>query len=198
MISAVKEFSVSKKPHGAGKSSIDLVDIDLLFNELDLQKDSVFLDVACGAGAYTLAASKIIDDSGQIHAFDLWEQGIDALKQQARSNNITNIEACIADVSEHIPLENGSIDIALTAMVLHDLMRDHTETGALKELRRVIKDHGKLCVIEFKKMDGPPGPPIEIRLSPEKLEELLVPYGFRSLKSLDLGPFSYLSVFTLT
>ena len=187
---------MSPKPHGAGKNTFDIVNSSLLFSEIGLQKGSTFLDVACGFGAYSLAVSEIIGDSGKIHAFDLWEKGIDELRQQTQASGITNIDARIADVSKHIPVENGSIDIALMAMVLHDLMRDHTETGALVELRRVIKDRGKLCVIEFKKIDGPPGPPINIRLSPRTLEDILLPYGFHTLKSLDLGPFSYLSVFT--
>jgi ubiquinone/menaquinone biosynthesis C-methylase UbiE len=197
MKSAVKEFSVSKKTHGAGKSSFDLVDIDLLFSEIGLQKDSVFLDAACGAGAYTLAASEIIHGSGQLYAFDLWEQGIDTLKQQLKTRGIRHVDARVVDVSEHLPVEDESIDIALAAMVLHDLMRDRTHSAALEEIKRVLKPEGRLGVIEFKKMNGPPGPPINIRLSPASLEDLLFPYGFQALKSLDLGPYSYLTIFTL-
>jgi ubiquinone/menaquinone biosynthesis C-methylase UbiE len=188
---------MSKNPHGAGKNSFDLVDSDLLFSEIGLQKGSTFLDVACGFGAYSLAVSGIIGNSGKIYAFDLWEKGIDELKQQTRGRGITNVDARVADVSQHIPVENGSIDIALMAMVLHDLMRDHTEAGALAEIGRVIKDRGRLCIVEFKKKDGPPGPPINIRLSPEVLEGCLLPYGFHALKSVNLGPHSYLSVFSL-
>lgn len=188
---------MSIKPHGAGKNSFDIVDTDLLFSEIDLQKGSTFLDVACGHGSYSLAASKIIGDSGKIHAFDLWEQGIDELRQQTQARGIANVDARIADVSKHLSVEDRSIDTALMSMVLHDLMRSHSESGTLTELGRVIKDQGKLCIIEFKKRNGPPGPPIDIRISPETLEEILIPYGFYVLKSLDLGPHSYLAVFTL-
>jgi ubiquinone/menaquinone biosynthesis C-methylase UbiE len=188
---------MSKKPHGAGKVSFDIVDSGLLFSEIGLQKGSTFLDVACGAGAYSLAVAEIIGDSGKIYALDLWQEGIDELKRQTQARDITHIDARIADVSKHIPLADKSIDVALMAMVLHDLMRDHTESGALTELGRVIKDQGSLCIIEFKKIDGPPGPPVNIRLSPEALESCLLPYGFQQLKSVDLGSYSYLSIFTL-
>jgi ubiquinone/menaquinone biosynthesis C-methylase UbiE len=199
IVSKVKnrKSSMSKKPYGAGKSSFDIVDVGLLFSEVGLQKGSTFLDVACGFGAYSLAVAEIIGASGRIHAFDLWQEGIDELKQQAQARGITHVAARVADVSKHIPLADGSVDVALMAMVFHDLMRDHSEAGALTELRRVIKNQGKLCVIEFKKIDGPPGPPINIRLSPEALESCLLPYGFHWLKSVDLGPYSYLTIFTL-
>jgi ubiquinone/menaquinone biosynthesis C-methylase UbiE len=187
---------MNKKPHGAGKNSFDIVDAGLLFSEIGLQKGSTFLDVACGLGAYSLAVAEIIGDSGKIHAFDLWEEGIDELRQQAQARGITNVDARIADVGKHIPLADGSVDVALMAMVLHDLMRDHSEAGALAEIGRVIKDQGRLCIIEFKKIDGPPGPPVNIRLAPEALESCLLPYGFQQRKSVDLGPYSYLAVFT--
>jgi hypothetical protein len=45
--------------------------------------------------------------------------------------------------------------------------------------------------------EGPPGPPIDIRLSRETLENLMLPYGFRGLKSLDLRPDTYLMMFIL-
>ena len=188
---------MSERPHGAGKNSFGLVDSDLLFSEMALKEGTAFLDIACGFGTYSLAASKFIGSSGKVYAFDLWEQGIHALKKEARDTGATNIEARVADVSKHIPVGDQSVDIALMAMVLHDLMRNRSEAGALAEIRRVVNHEGRLCVIEFKKKDGPPGPPIDIRLSPKTLENLLLPHGFRAFKSLELGPDSYLMMFTL-
>ena len=45
-------------PTGAGKSSFELIDSTLLFRELDLKPGVTVLDLACGKGAYTLAASE--------------------------------------------------------------------------------------------------------------------------------------------
>jgi protein-L-isoaspartate O-methyltransferase len=61
------------KPTGAGKSSFGLIDTAKFFSELDLQKGVTFLDVACGWGAYSLAASDIVGKDGQVYAVDLWE-----------------------------------------------------------------------------------------------------------------------------
>ena len=51
-------------------------------------------------------------------------------------------------------------------------------------------------MIEFKKIEGPPGPPIHIRLTPEQTKERLEPYGFQSVKEMEIGPYSYLVLFT--
>jgi len=49
-------------------------------------------------------------------------------------------------------------------------------------------------LIEFKKTDGPPGPPRAIRLSPKETKACLVPYGFKELATLDIGPYNYVSL----
>jgi len=182
---------MTEKPHGAGKSSFDLVDVKRLFTEIELQPGHVFLDIACGSGAYAEAAARIVESSGRIHAFDLWEAGIFEL----RAKEIANIDARVADVGRKIPLADQSVDIAVMAMVLHDLMRDQAEMGALDEIFRVLKPQGKLAVVEFKKKDGPPGPPLHIKLSPKAVVEHVSPFGFHMLKTVDLGEHSYLTLF---
>ena len=50
-------------------------------------------------------------------------------------------------------------------------------------------------VMEFKKIDGPPGPPLHIRLSPEDVENLLAPFGFKQEHLADVGPYNYLMLY---
>jgi ubiquinone/menaquinone biosynthesis C-methylase UbiE len=166
-----------------------------LFSELSLKKDTVFLDVACGVGKYSIAASQHIDQTGRIHAVDLWKEGIASLEEEVRARRIGNIEAHLADVSKRIPIQDAAVDVCLMATVLHDLIQDKTHEGTLRELKRVMKPRGTVAVVEFKKIEGPPGPPITIRISPDEVETHLRPYSFRIVKTMDLGPYNYLSLF---
>lgn len=186
---------MNKNPIAAGKSSFDLIDSSKLFSELQLKKDTVFLDLACGSGSYSIAASKYIGDEGKIFAVDLWREGIDNLLREVAVRQIKNIHADVADVNKNIPMEDHAIDVCLMATVLHDLIQDSTEKGTLREVKRVLKPNGLLAVIEFKKVEGPPGPPMKIRISPEELENILLSYGFRFVKTTEIGPYNYLSVF---
>ena len=81
------------------------------------------------------------------------------------------------------------------ATVLHDFIEDKTDDGALNEIKRVLKQDGTLAVIEFKKIEGPPGPPIKIRISPEQTGKRLRPYAFGMIKEMEIGPYSYLALF---
>lgn len=58
-----------------------------------------------------------------------------------------------------------------------------------------LKPGSKFAVIEFKKMDSKPGPPIEIRITPEQVEKTVMPYGFQPIISIEIGQFNYLSLF---
>ncbi|WP_372682151.1 class I SAM-dependent methyltransferase [Desulfosarcina sp.] len=184
-------------PIAAGKSSFDLIDFATFLAAVDLRGEIVFLDVACGIGNYAIEIARQIRETGKVHAFDLWEEGIAKLRLKAGSLGLDNIDAAVCDVSRNIPLTDHSVDICLMATVLHDLIEDGTHHGTLKEIVRVLKPDGRLAVVEFKKMPGPPGPPEKVRLSPEGLHNVLAPLGFQCRSTVDLGAVTYLSVFHL-
>ena len=188
---------MTDKPIAAGKSSFGLIDFEKLLEVLDVTPGITFLDVACGAGAYTLALADLVGPDGRLYAFDLWEEGIETLTRKVSGSGAATIQARVADVSRHMPVEDASVDLCLMATVLHDLIEDNTDGGTLQEVVRVLKPGGRLAVVEFKKMEGPPGPPMAIRLSPEETEERLRPFAFEPMVTRGIGPFNYVSMYRL-
>jgi ubiquinone/menaquinone biosynthesis C-methylase UbiE len=186
---------MTKFPVAAGKSSFDLVDRQRVFAELDLQPDSILLDVASGIGNYAIAAAGYIGERGLIHAVDLWTEGIEILRSRASELGLTRIRAEVVDVSQRLPLADASVDVALLATVLHDLVADGVAAAALDEISRVLKSGGRLVVIEFDKMESPPGPPVAIRLSPGEVADLVTPRGFLEEHIVPAGPNTYLVKF---
>jgi ubiquinone/menaquinone biosynthesis C-methylase UbiE len=182
------------KPPGTGHSSFDLIDPTALWAELHLPPGIAFLDLGCGQGNYALAAAAIIGPSGVIYAVDLWDEGIASLQERVRREGRDHLKPLVADV-RHVPLEKDHVDVALMATVLHDLVEAGTAAGALAEVARVLKPGGLFAVVEFAKIDGPPGPPRHIRLDPEEVEALVAPYGFRRQKTAKVGPYNYLITF---
>lgn len=185
-----------KSPPGAGRSSFDLIDTEVLFRELRISHDMTFLEMGCGRGAYSLEVAQRMENHGMVHAIDLWEEGIAILLERIASGGFVNVNAVVADIGRTIPVEDESVDTCLLATVLHDLVEISADYGALKEASRVLKPEAMLAIVEFKKVGGPPGPPIDIRLSPEDVERMVTPHGFIKRSFADLGPYNYLSVFT--
>ena len=182
------------KPPGAGKSSYDLIDPGALWAELNLPQGITFLDLGCGRGNYSLAVANLIGPAGVVYAVDLWDEGIASLKELAAREGRVNLQPLVAPAGR-VPLESRSVDVGFMATVLHDLVEAGTEASALAELARVLKPGGLLAIVEFDKVDGPPGPPWHIRLNPEEVEALVAPYGFARQRTVKLGPYNYLITF---
>ena len=186
-----------RKPTGAGKSSYDLIDVDKFFKELNLQMGAAFLDLSCGRGAYCLVASEMVGERGKVYGVDLWEEGTELLKAAAADQGLNNIDAVVSDAGKRFPLDDHSIDVCLMATVLHDFVEDQIDQAVLQETVRVLKSDGTLAIMEFKKIDGPPGPPINIRLSPEQIDDLLAPFGFKQEHFAEVGPYNYLLLYSI-
>lgn len=191
------ENTPKEKPPGAGRSSFSLIDPERVFGQLRLKRGSTFLDMASGRGEYAIAASQVIGDEGLVYAIDLWEEGIVTLVKQASAGGIKNLKPILGDIGKRIPIENNSVDVCLMATVLHELVLTESTDGALKEAARVLNSHGFLAIIEFNKVERPPGPPIHIRLTPEDVESIVTPHGFRKERVIDVGPHNYLITFDL-
>ncbi len=183
------------QPTAAGSSSFDLVDAGALLRRAGLGPGHTFLDAACGRGPYTLAARDIVGETGLLYGLDLWLEGIASLRAEAAARGIANLVAAVVDLGAPLPVPDAAVDVALLATVLHDLAQDGKEGRALAELARVLAPGGTLAVLEFRKIDGPPGPPARIRLAADEVEALVVPHGFAPDSVGDEGPYTYLSLF---
>ncbi len=183
------------RPHGAGRSSYDLVDHEKVLHGIKLRKGSTFLDMGCGPGDYAIAVAEMLGEEGVVYAVDLWVEALIRLQRKAKTQNIGNIRMIVGDVGGRLPIEDGTVDVCFIATVLHDFLREGVAFEVLSEAGRVLKIEGSLAVLEFKKMEGPPGPPIDIRLTPEDVERLVAPHGFLSRGIIEVGPYNYLMIF---
>lgn len=187
---------MSHAPIGAGKSSYDLINPDQLFRSMQLEPGMTVLDLGCGSGKYTLDIAKRLEAPGRIIAIDLWQEGLAALRQSAASIDTVPIDIHAADIRDELPIPDDSVDLCLMATVLHDLVHDSDDMAFLSEISRVLKSNGILAVAEFKKQDGPPGPPKAIRLRLEEVSALLLKAGFiRFSGVVELGDQIYFAQF---
>ncbi|EIM62775.1 class I SAM-dependent methyltransferase [Desulfobacter postgatei] len=183
------------KPKGAGKSSFELIDTQILEQMLPIHQGSVLLDLACGKGLYSLFLSQLAGPSGLVYAVDLWEEGLEILEQDALKKEAANILTIKADATREIDIEAHSLDLCLMATVLHDFKEINADQTVLKQVLNLLIPGGCLAVIEFKKMDGPPGPPAHIRLSQEETEKLVTGVGFKKINTTEIGGYNYLTTF---
>jgi ubiquinone/menaquinone biosynthesis C-methylase UbiE len=172
-------------------------DPELVFGALALKEGDSFLDMGCGPGDYSIRASEIVGDSGIVYALDRWQDVIDDLAEKAGSRGLGNVRAIVSDITEHLPVDDESVDLCFISTVLHTFDLADVERPLFGEAHRVLKREGRLAVIECKKEEQQFGPPLTMRLSPEEVESSAIRYGFEKVKLVDLG-FNYLIIFVKT
>ena len=179
-----------------GPSSFWMHDPKDVFNELNLTKGEIVLDLGCGPGDYAIEASRHVGRNGMVYALDKWSYLVENLMEEAEYRGIKNIKAIVADITRPLIIESNRIDIVLLSTVLHIFRLSDVETTLFKEIRRVLKPKGRVAILECKKEEQPFGPPMHLRLSPEIVQNSIKKYGFKKIGYTDLG-YNYLIQFCM-
>lgn len=178
-----------------GMSSKEFLDSESIISTIGLKEDQTVLDVGCGEGHFSLAASTVVGDRGQVVAVDVDEASINILRTIIARENIGNVLAFRADVTKRIPVNDNAVDVCLMVNVLHAFVLNGEISAVMCEVVRVMKRHGSLAIVDFKKIETAAGPPVSQRLSPADVENALIEYGFVADAFGDIGPYSYLIKF---
>lgn len=181
----------SRKHIHHGMSSREFLDAERILEAVEIREGDTVLDLGCGEGHFSLAASSFVGERGQVIGVDKHEASINILKRIIAQENIGNVLAFTADVTKRIPLNNNAVDICLMVNVLHGFAMNGEVVDIMSEVVRVTKRHSFLLVVDFKKIETAAGPPASERLSPAEVESILGEYGFTADKFDDVGPYSY-------
>jgi ubiquinone/menaquinone biosynthesis C-methylase UbiE len=156
-------------------------------------KDNMILcDFGAGTGVFSFAASKI--SSGNIYAIDISDGMIELLNNRVENYKVKNVLPIKVN-SDVLPLENESCDMILMATVLHEI---ENKEEIIKEFIRILKNDGKLAIIEFHKKVTPMGPPVDHRISENDVDDLLSNNSFKMLDKISLGSNFYLNLYGLS
>ncbi len=77
------------------------------------------------------------------------------------------------------------------ATILHDLSKSG-QRAVIQEVTRLLKPGGMLNIIEFKKIEKGPGPPMKIRMDEQEVDSLVTEFGFIKVAGGEVGEFNYL------
>ncbi|MFD1773505.1 class I SAM-dependent methyltransferase [Paenibacillus rhizophilus] len=115
--------------------------------------DDDVLDIGAGGGYFTFPAAG--RTKGRVYAVDSSPVMLDVLRGRARDLEKANVEVAEGS-AEHLPLADGSVDVAIASLLLHILQSP--EEG-IREMCRVLKPDGRGLVVEWlhPREDGKPG-----------------------------------------
>ena len=109
------------------------------------------LDLGAGTGDFALAAAESVCPTGMVAAFDL---SVPMLRQTQRKADERPAGYHVRPVNgraEQLPLADGAVDAVVSGFVMRNVS-DIPQT--LSESRRVLRDGGRLVILEFSRPRG--------------------------------------------
>ena len=163
-----------------GFSSVHFLDSDEIISELNLKGNETFMDAGCGDGHIAIKVVEEYLPDGTVYVVDVYDASIEDMEAYKAENNVENLINIEADITKGIPgVDDESIDVVLMVNVFHGFRASRTMDEAIDEFARIIKQDGKIAIMDYKAWDVPKGPPTAFRSSPEELEEVFAKHGLK-------------------
>ncbi len=110
-----------------------------------IKEGDTVLDLGSGAGIDAILAAQKVGEKGKVIGVDMTEEMIEKSKENAKKQNVTNVEFLLGEI-EKLPLEDNSVDTIITNCVIN-LTPDKAKTFA--EAYRVLKQGGRIYLSDI-------------------------------------------------
>ena len=114
-----------------------------ILREVGIKPGQSVLDYGCGPGGFSIAAARLVGESGIVYGLDIHPLAVQNLQYNALRKGIVNVETIRSGSATGLP--DNSIDVVLLYDILHDLSDPN---GVLEELHRVLKPGGILSLAD--------------------------------------------------
>lgn len=145
---------------------------DLVTQQLALHPDSVVADIGCGTGYFTIRLFPLVP-RGRVLAVDAERSMVEATEARLKAAGAANVTGVVAEAGAlELP---SAVDAALVVDVYHHV---DDRAGFLKRLRERVRPGGRVLILEHRPDPSIPGPPMDMRLAPERVLEEFRGAGF--------------------
>jgi len=151
-----------------------------ILNLLELRKNMIAADFGCGSGGWAIPLAKILED-GKVFAIDILEEPLSALRAKIKLEKLFNIEVIKSDVEKTSRLLKNSCDLVLMTNLLFEA---GDKKKVLEEGKKVLKNGGKILVVDWKK-DAVLGP--KEKISNEDIKKIASELDFKLEKEFEAG-----------
>lgn len=159
-----------------------------ILDALHLDRAAKVADVGAGTGYFSVRIAKRIPD-GKLYAADVEPDMVNYLGERAKREHLTNLTPVQSSAdAANLP---APVDVILVVDTYHHI---GYRPQYFAKLKSSLSSKGRLAIVDFK-ADSPDGPPVEHRISPEKVTEELNTAGYSLVERHDFLPRQYFLVF---
>ena len=131
-------------------------------------------DIGCGPGYFTVPLAKSVIN-GKVYALDIDDEMLDACRKRVAQARLGNVEVLKCEEFQ-FPIEPGSLNRAFLAFVVH---HSSDRSRFLAAVRQLLRPQGWCTILEWQRVETGAGPPLERRIDPKEVEEMVKEVGFR-------------------
>jgi ubiquinone/menaquinone biosynthesis C-methylase UbiE len=175
-----KKFDPKKLAKLNDPKRLEYLNPDLIWEKAALKNPIVLIDIGAGTGFFALHFSKKIE--GKIYACDI----SDEMVKWMNDNLLLESQGIVIPVKmdeNSVPLPDGTADLVYMINLHHEL---EDPIRVIKESLRLLKEGGRLMIIDWKKEETPEGPPLELRVEEETIEHQMRTCGFSDIRKYAL------------
>jgi len=158
---------------------------------LKLREGEVIADIGAGSGYFTFRLARHVGATGRVYAVDVNPDMIVHLNRRIRDLNVTNVVSILAAPDDPL-LPDASVDRFFICDTWHHI-ENHDRYLAL--LKNMLRPDGEVVMVDFKKVETPVGPPMEMRISRDDLVKEMERNGFQVAAEYTFLPYQYFIVF---
>lgn len=162
-----------------------------LIKALGVKPGETICDMGCGNGYYSLKLAKLVGKTGRVLAVDIQPEMLHLLKLRTTEQGILNVTPVQGSVVDP-KLPEGEVDLILLVDVYHEF--SHPEQ-MLTAMRKALKPHGRLALVEFRLEDESVPIKLEHKMSKEQIMKELPPSGFRLVDEFEELPWQHVMFF---
>ncbi len=160
---------------------------DETLQALGLEVNDIVADIGCGIGYFTMPIAKIVERTNKIYALDTSKEMLLEVKSRAKAAEIDNI-ITIETEEYDLKLSDETVSFSLLVNVLHEIEEKEL---FLKEIKRIMKQSGKIAIVEWEKKKTEFGPPVGHRIDRNDVKVLLKELDFAIIKETTFGDHFY-------
>lgn len=159
---------------------------DVIIKQLKLEAGDHVADFGAGHGFFTIPMARAVGGDGKVFAIDVQKPVLDIIRAKAKVDHLLNIEPVWGNLEEigGSKLKDKFIDVVIVANVLFQAEDKFT---LLREAYRILKEGGRLAVVEWDMSSTSLGPPIAIRIPKDEVKKFVLSTGFSFDREIPTG-----------
>ncbi|MDX9893725.1 MAG: methyltransferase domain-containing protein [Patescibacteria group bacterium] len=173
----------------------ELLDPNVILERLGVKIGSKLADLGCGgAGHFIIPAAQMVGKNTNVYAVDILKSVLKSVTSKARLEGVNNIKTIWSnlEIPQATKIKDNELDFALLINILFQSKNDKV---IIAEAKRMLKDGGRLLVIDWNNVPASFGPPNVDRVSSREIKTIASQLKLALIDEFDAGNYHYGLIF---